>query len=261
MNDNDPDATRFDPERVEFIARLTQMSAASVPLDPQVVFYQAGFAAAMSQNRTRLVRIGGMAAAASLAGLCLVGSLAYRAGTYRSEANRGEAFNAGSAAPASAPLAQLPIANIGDQRPIENSRSAAPQTAAAPQTVAAQTLAARDSPSISNKAATELMETDTLKTETLETQATERPVDDAWWAVWLPARLQPIPRNEVGLLGDDLALGLTGLSPLKQSVIDSARTNAASRTTNSRVDVRQETLPRSPRALQPRDWQSLLPTL
>lgn len=77
MNSNE---NRFDPEQEEFIARLARVPAIEVSIDPQLVFYKAGFAAAEAEQKVQMRRIGILMSAASFIGLCVVATFAYQAG-------------------------------------------------------------------------------------------------------------------------------------------------------------------------------------
>jgi hypothetical protein len=220
----DTNEKKFDPEHEEFIARLTRVPAASVPLDPQVVFYQAGYAAARAQNRIQLWRMGTIATAASMAGLCLVAALAYRAGSNIASRSRDSQVSV--------------AANVSDES-LDSTQST--QT---------QSNSSSNSP-------------DAIVPDTIVLGATSEDFElsNSWWAAWLPTELRPIAYTNRELLQSEERISLIGLSSQRKQLINSRDTGSGPSETRSEIDVSHPLRFSSPAPLHPHDWKSLLPTL
>lgn len=74
------DNNEFDPSIQELEAKLSQWKVAPPAIDPKIVFYQAGFAAASTQNQNRVWNQRWLTAASLLIAISFSSILSYRAG-------------------------------------------------------------------------------------------------------------------------------------------------------------------------------------
>ena len=94
-------------------------------------------------------------------------------------------------------------------------------------------------------------------TATVEVESNE-----LWWTAWLPFELKPVIRTQSELLyQNEDPISLVGLDWRKQLVVDARGGEFVSDVTTAPAGASKASPVNSPRALQPRDWQSLLPTL
>ncbi|MGN6137055.1 MAG: hypothetical protein ACTHOU_21435 [Aureliella sp.] len=230
----------------EFAAKLARVSAARVRLDPQVVFYRAGYEAAMAENRRRLRRVGSLTAAASLAGLCLVATLAYRAG---------------NAAATQALAAQVPTTSANPSAP---AAAGQPSHAVAP-AMPTPLRAAHERPQTASATEGEIA---AAAARAPVTDASADPAGDAapemselsaWWTAWLPVDLRPLALSQQTLTGGNLATGLVGAHSIKHHYVGARRFDSSASDPDLSV-VGPEAVPPNLR-LHPRDWQSFLPPL
>lgn len=229
----------FDPENEKFIAKLARASAAELPLDPHVVFYQAGYAAAQAQFRIRLWRMGSVATAASLAALCFVATLAYRAGSTGSSS-----ILTSQKSPVVQANNELVDRQLINKKPVEGSRSSE-----------AQSDLTNASPAVENRSPNQSSSTGS------SALAVDVVASDSWWALWVPSEFQPISRSGNTPFQNDESISFAGLDSFSNQTLDLRARGAKALDASTQDGTVEATSFISAPRLNPRDWKSLLPML